>query len=396
MNHSFAKIQLEMFSTDIPGVLRLLKHNEITIYDVERLDELTMVLTVSRQDYKRLQGMKKINQSIKVRGLTGVHWYLKSVMKRPVLVFCVLVLLIATAILPTRILFVQVSGNETLPQNYILEQVNNCGIGFGVSRRAIRSEQIKNDLIERIPGIKWAAVTTSGCVATIHVEEGSSVQPKEQDLRPGNIVAAQDSVVQEVNVTKGSPVCKPGDAVIRGQVLISGYTDCGRSILVTRAQGEVYGRTLRSVCMIAPKPTEQLLSQNAQKTRFSLLVGKKLIKLYKDSGISHSTCVKIYSYHSVDLPGGYSLPITLVKETVIPRETISDIGPGGQDWLADSARGYVTGQMLAGSILDEHISIQETDEAYCLEGTYDCREMIGLFNSEEILKGDGQSDGTGS
>ncbi len=396
MNQHFANVRIEVFSTDIPGMLSLFKKNQIAINDAEYLDELTMLLTVSRQDYKRLCRIKKGNQTIKVKRRKGIYWNLKTLLKRPVLIFAVLTLLFATAILPTRVLFIQVSGNKTIPQNFILDQAHSCGIRFGASRRVIRSEQIKNDLIERIPELKWAAVTTSGCVATIHVEEGSVIPQEKVDAEPGNIVAAQDSVVEEVIVAKGNPVCKPGDTVLKGQVLISGYTDCGRSILLTRAQGEIYGRTHRCVQLTAPKATEHLALEATAHNRYSLLIGKKLIKLYKDSGISHSTCVKIYSYHSVDLPGGYSLPVTLVKETVIPRRKVSGSLQIDQSWIADAARGYVSGQMVAGIISDEHVLIQETNNAYCLEGTYDCREMIGLFNSEEILKGDGQSSGTNS
>ena len=49
-----------------------------------------------------------------------------------------------------------------------------------------------------------------------------------------------------------SALCAPGQAVSKGQVLISGYTDCGLCVLSQRAQGEVMAYTGRSFSALMP------------------------------------------------------------------------------------------------------------------------------------------------
>ena len=78
---------------------------------------------------------------------------------------CLLLLLVC--ILPTRVLFMRVEGNESIPENLILEAAEDCGIRFGASRSAVRSEKVKNGILSRISELQWVGVNTKGCIAVI-------------------------------------------------------------------------------------------------------------------------------------------------------------------------------------------------------------------------------------
>ena len=79
-------------------------------------------------------------------------------------------------------------------------------------------------------------MNTRGCVAVISVRE----RPEEAQVdRPGTVsavTAAQDGIIERVTVTNGTALCRPGQAVRAGETLISGYTDCGRTIRAGRAE----------------------------------------------------------------------------------------------------------------------------------------------------------------
>jgi hypothetical protein len=202
--------------------------------------------------------------------------------------------------------------------------------------------------------------------------------------------------VESVTVTAGTATCKPGSTVQAGQVLISGYTDTGLMIRGGRAQGEVFGRTMRKLTGISPAACLERQHIIETQRRYSLLIGKKQINFSKDSGISGTSCDRMYTENYVMLPGGFQLPIGLGVETRI-YYVCAEASFAEEDmeaWLPKFASAQITEQMLAGQILSKKESISQQAGALVLTGEYSCREMIGRERKEEIITPYGKHDGT--
>ena len=209
-----------------------------------------------------------------------------------------------------------------------------------------------------------------------------------------SIVAARDGVICYRSVLQGNSLCRVGEAVKKGQVLVSGYTDCGISIQATHAKAEIYAQTLRAVSAITP--TDCMIRGESVRTdvQYSLIVGKKLIKLSQDSGISDSGCARIYKRYTLTLPGGFRLPISLIKEQFVYYDqgsTVTGIGSGFA-WMQAYSEEYLQSQMIAGQILDSNIAAELQGDVYKLFGEYACIEMIGETQKEEIVVNDGKTD----
>ena len=189
-------------------------------------------------------------------------------------------------------------------------------------------------------------------------------------------------------------MCKVGQSVKKGQVLISGYIDCGRYIKAVKAEAEVYARTLRKLKAITP--TERSVRGNIteSKTLYSLLLGKKLIKLSQDSGISPSGCVKMYETRYLTLPGGFRLPLALVIEQHhnYASQTECTVETDSCQWMYDFSEKYLLDHMIAGKIISSDLDINSADGYLTLQGRYICSELIGQVKSEEIIRYDGKTD----
>ena len=123
--------------------------------------------------------------------------------------------------------------------------------------------------------------------------------------------------------------------------------------------------------------------------KFSIIFGKKQINLYKDSGISGSSCVKMYMEYYLTLPGGFRLPLGIAVETVTDFDTVEETVPDTGNLLALCARSYLQSHMIAGQILDENITV----EGNRLFADYICLESIGQNQYEEFTRQDGEIDG---
>lgn len=389
-------VEAEVTSADPEGTLAAVAEKNIAVFAVTRKEALVIRLRVFRKDLPALRKLcEKRGDRLSVKRTLGIYWTVIHFFTRPVLVLGVGLLLFLTMFLPTRVLFVRVEGSSTLPDRQILEAAETLGIRFGASRRAIRSERIKNALLGAIPELQWAGVNTRGCTAVISVRERTPEERAgEEENRVGSVVAARDGVIVSCTVLEGTAKCTPGQAVRQGQVLISGYTDCGICIRAAWAKGEVYARTRREITVITPSEWAKRTEQTGSAVHYSLILGKKRINLWKGSGIWDSSCDRIETEYPLVLPGGFQLPVALAVEKL----TIWDTNPSApeeaaaQGELKAFADEYLTSQMVAGKILYAEESVFPQAEGYVLTGQYDCLEMIGRERAEEMGENHEQSD----
>lgn len=388
-------VAVELVSADVPATLTAIHRAGIPIYNSITKDEFTLLFSIDRKNFKKLKHiLKRRGEKFKVERKHGIYWRLKSLLRRPVLVFGMAVLLAFACFVPSRIFFIRVEGNSMLPTNLILEQAAKSGICFGSSRREVRSEKMKNKLLEALPQLQWAGINTNGCVATITVRERQESEKTQVKTGVSSIVAACDGVVISCTATKGNLLCKPGQAVKAGQTLISGYTDCGLSLRATQASGEIYARTQRELSVVCLSSCRKKEAQTKIVKKYSLIVGKKRINLSKDSGILDTSCDKMYVEDFITLPGGFQLPVSIVTETWIFYDCVDVVHEEEvlSQQLSAFAQSQLKQSMIAGEILSASEETQAVDDCYRLEGYYACREMIGRVQEEEIITPYGKHD----
>ena len=382
------ELEAELLTADPPGSLRAIAREDIPLSHVLLTGELTLTFRVRRGDYGHLRSLcRRRGEKLTLRRRIGIYWPIKQLRKRPVLVLGLTFLLAATLWVPTRVFFFRVEGNARLTQGEILAAAENCGITFGASRKQIRSEKVKNSLLSQLPDLKWAGVNTHGCVAVIRVAEKPESTPMESGSTGiCHIVSARDGLVTALTATAGTPLCVPGQAVVKGQVLISGLTDCGIAVKAQAAQGEVTALTSRTVWSVTPE--NRYVRGDAQKKfiRRSLILGKKRIKLWFGSGIWDAGCDRMYQEYPLILPGGFRLPVALAVDTLtvcsIQEDAVSSEEANAQlRAYADQALGQ---EMLGGTIRQRTETLSQDRGVYGLTGYYSCQEVISRPQWEQI------------
>lgn len=387
-------VRAEITAADLNAALDALSGQGLEIREITPVDELTAQLTLSRRDYRQLGAIcAKRGDGLRLIRRKGLYWAGKALMRRPVLLLGMLLLLISALWIPRKVFFLRVEGNITIPTRLILEEAQKCGIGFGANRREVRSERVKNALVEAVPGLQWAGVNTQGCVAVIQVRERSAEPKNSQTPEFGHIVAVRDGIITECTATRGSLLCAPGQAVTEGEVLISGYTDCGLTIRAELAEGEVYALTRRELTVTIP-PERQLRTEKEEEgKKIDLLIGKKRINLWKDSGIWDSTCDRMYEEYYITLPGGFVLPMAVTVERYTRWKSVEETIPEEEaaELLTDCGASYLQSQMLAGRILNGEQHFLVGDDRTTMAGQYICMEMIGKMRRLQIGEDNGKN-----
>ncbi len=378
-------IEWRLVCADPQAVLNFISQKGVTIRSARWIDDLTVEITVPKSAYRIKKFIEnKFHCDIIVTKINGLYSYGRLVLKRIVLISGLVLFLVLSLYLQNHILFIEVSGNSVIPERKIIEK---SGLFFGSGRKDIRSEQVKNMLLESIPELQWIGINTAGCVATISVRERTETEGQTAlDSTPASIVASRDGTICQVTASRGTILCQIGQQVTAGQTLISGMNTCGEIMLMTRAEGEVFANTERELVIKAIPSTMKRTRLQHSEQRVSIIFGKNLIKLFKDSGILDSSCVKISKRYNLRLPKDYVLPVGLYCESI----SSYSIGKTESDereyqWLLQHGSEYIGNQMIAGEIVNVASEIFSDQNVIEYRVKYSCKEMIGQIKKEELF-----------
>lgn len=385
-------IAVEVTAAEPEKALTAITLAGIELSNICREKDLTCSFLIRRRDYARLSALcKKQGLSVTILRRQGIYYTLSNLCRRKLLLFGMGILLFSALFLPTRILFVRVEGNDQIPEKRIIAAAEENGIHFGASRRQVRSEKVKNAVLDEIPQLQWAGVNTSGCTAVISVREREVPQSIGQSNIISSIIADRDGYILSCVVTQGSAQVQPGQAVRKGQTLISGYTECGISIQATQAKGEIIAQTNRELTVFAPVRCLKRTGNMGAIRSISLLLGKKRIFFWKGSGIPDAGCGRMYKQYDFTLPGGFRLPVALCVDTF--QNYALENGESEPSALEAFSHRYLTEQMVAGQIRSGTTSVLRSADALRFTGSYVCTEAIGKEKPEQIGEANVKTNG---
>ena len=249
-------------------------------------------------------------------------------------------------------------------------------------------------MLFRIPELQWLTVTQSGACATVVVRERPEAEPVDDRKTARNVVAARAGLVTRVSVLAGSSLCKPGDVVREGQLLVSAYADFGYKTQVSGALAEIYAKTWHRACTVLPETAERKQYTGTQSRCVSLVLGRKRWKLFGDSGFFTGNGDKMKITHTLTLPGGFSLPAAIEITTKTDYDTVEAQADAGaaQETMERLARERAQADMIAGTICSERYLLERRGGQLRLYSTLECEEMIARMVRAELFKDDANAN----
>ncbi len=382
---------VRIMGADPLRAINLFSTQKIEFWDIERADELTVCCCVAKKDLAKakkagLSAMCALS-ALQAHSISRTFGGLR---RRGTLLCGVTLACLLALFIQNFVWIVRIEGNTSVPTEQIRQQLEEDGVCFGAWAPSVNSKSVQFRLLNRIGKLAWLAVNRCGGVLAV---SDSEREDKATDLDRRvftNLVADRPGVLTKVDVYNGFAEVKPGDAVVSGQILVSGMADWETHTQVTRALGEVFAQTLRKQTFCLPKEIAMKRYTGKTYRQVSLVLGRKRIKISGNSGISYPSCDKM-TYRSVcTLPGGYRFP--LIVETAIFREYTLETVPLSENTakqqMTEYSDRYVCGQMIAGTVLGREDTLTEEDGAYRLNTAFSCEEMIARVRyNEEVLHG---------
>lgn len=168
----------------------------------------------------------------------GLPLWLRRLRRRPAFLTAFLLFLFGYIVLGSLIWQVRVVGVGAQDAARLRRVAAELGLRPGVLRALVPAPDIARRL-RQLPGIEWVGIRFFGVDAYIEAVPALPEPSPRQTGTSQDLVATRDGIVTRVVVFRGSALVRPGDTVLRGQILIRGEE--GMSERAAAESGETPG-----------------------------------------------------------------------------------------------------------------------------------------------------------
>lgn len=298
-----------------------------------------------------------------------------------ILIACALVFWLSNIVLQ-----IEITGLDAQNERLLVTELKKIGISEGVFIPSLDLSDCEKLLEERLEDVAWVGIHRSGCRIAIQADEMTHAPQMKRGSAPCNIVAKYDAQITGVSVLCGNLVPIIGDAVKRGEVVISGIRlDEKGNMLIRRAMGSItgiYSETADFTQPLTETVTEFTGSEDCfRKLRLisvdvPLFFGKEPV-----AGCESSLSYEPFCFFGTKLPVGLT-----TRRCRYTADTV-------KIYTADEAKKLLNGRIALyernfhsdAEILDRNIEYQETEEALSCRVSYRLEGEIGE-NYEILIK----------
>ena len=384
---------LEITGASVEWALNGLTASCLPFWNIRQIDPLTVRICIFRGYVKNAAEICLKSMCVcHVIETHGALQDIKGIFLRPILLISVVISILSVFILSEHILFYEVIGNDSIPDEQILRELHSSGAGFFTKGIDIYPRKLRNHMIEAIPELQWLTVTQHGCRANVIVRERPEQPMVSAKKGFANIVASHGGVITNQSILAGQAQRQIGDTVAKGDLLVSGVVDLERVYTLEYARAEIFAKTWRKSDVSIPKNYGKKRYMDDQKYGIWLIVGRHRIKIFGNSGIYHDSCDKMISKMALTLFDGLKIPVFLEVERyrLYGNESIELDCDTAKVMAEEYAFRTVQRELQAGNILNLSAKTQVKPDCFLFDTIVECHEMIAesvpaKWNYEEVM-----------
>ena len=348
----------------------------LRLWKIRRVDGCTFTAATWERDLPALEAAAAdCGCEIRVRSLRGGSRGRALFRARRVLLAA---LLLAALLLGASSLFlweIRVVGCEKLSEGQVLRALADCGVERGSFWPGISADLVRSRVLTELPEIAWMTVNVSGSRAVVLVTEREEKPEIVREDEPADIRAKCAGVITGMTVLNGRPMVQPGDAVLEGEVLVSGSMESVTApTRAVRAMGEIRAETRHELTAVCPLEALQIREPSRSNSRFALQIRKKRVNLGFFHGKGLDECDKIMHEYNLGIKGLFALPVTLIREERHPRRLQENWADREEEMKAALLKRLQ--EQIDGEILSSEFAVSRADGLLTVTLVARCSENI--------------------
>lgn len=382
--YDFARgtVRLEISGAEPEQILNFCAQNGVEFWDTSPKADFSVQITIHAADYPLVQSQNGKNGiELRLIAAKGGKNITASMKRRLALCIGIGVCIVLLAVSSLFVWRIDISGNDTISDGVILRALSECGVDNGAFWPALSSDEVRSDMLMKLPDIAWLSVNVHNSCAEVVIHERIAKPDIVNEAEYADVIAAKSGYITKLSVLEGKALVSVGDTVSKGDTLISGTMDSETADeRQVHAMGTVQARTWYELNAQTPMYESVKTEKGHSKTSLSLVFGKNLIKFSTDSRNNSASCAKINKLRYAALGKTFTLPVGIIKqettEFTLQKQRIDE--NAATQRLKQNLLSELKRRIGDGSVSQTSFSVSKTDELLTVTLRAECIENIGV------------------
>ncbi len=379
LNFIYGYKQVEIEGYYLERFLNEILKNSIFVWKIDRIQINKVRINASNSAIIDLKEIVYKNQCLmKITKDCGIPAIVKRYKKRRYIFGLSFTFFIMIFAISRFIWNIDVSGNIEIDKKQVIEIAKKSGLSIGKYKQKIDTESVIKDIKNSLDNVSWVGVDYKGTNAIIKIVEGQKIPMVVNENDFCNIVAKKDGEIQKIVAQNGTVMCKDGDNVKQGQILIAGWMEglyTGKYFV--NSEGSVKAKISYSETTKIYKNEIERKHTGKRDKKVSIKMKNLQINLFKRVS-KFKKYDTIETIKSLRLSSNFYLPIKFVIYDSFEVEEIKKYN----DFETAKTNGELTAKSkldkkIKGELINSDTKITEYNDYYSVTVYYDVIEEIG-------------------
>ena len=334
-----------------------------------------------RRDYRTIASLsRKYGVRVRVEKRVGIKFRTGFLSKRKGLVLGVIFAAFTILTLQRFLWHIEIHGNDTLSDSFILKQLEARGITIGAYTGTLNANKAELKIMRTVDKIGWINIEVNGSRADVYLNETQF--PEEPDIpisSPCNVIAGKSGTIVDTEVDSGQLLYTKGSGVAEGSIIVSGtVNDGGGNILLTHADAKIIAEFSEYAEFSMNYTTEEKQPTGKTETETQLMILGVAFPLYSQPvSRENKICteeIKAFRMFGVEMPWKIKTDTFTEYETVTVTRRTEDV----ERLLEQKLELYCLNMFQDYEIVDIKKSIKRTEEGITLGADIKLRGNIAV------------------
>lgn len=241
----FGCVKIELSGSQIERLLTMAAKKKIPITDLKYANR-TVTGNIAPKYFLRLKEARKgLDVRIRILKKSGVAFGVRPHRGRTGFLAGFIIFLLILKFLSLFVWDVKVSGNKTVESAKILEVCESFGIKNGCLQKSLDPKLLADKILLSIPKLTWVSVNIENCLVTVNVSEAERTE-EYREKPPSNLIADRSGTITGINTVSGDTLVSIGDAVAKGDILVSGVMEAKGSRTFINSGGKIFAEVTKT------------------------------------------------------------------------------------------------------------------------------------------------------
>lgn len=355
-----------------------LKEN-IFLWGIVRKKSSLITAKIGLYDYERAKEIARSCQTIvEIKKKIGLRFVIEKYKNRKAFFITVIIACIAIFTLSKFVWKVEINSDAEINKNEIREELQKEGVKIGALKSKIDSEKIVNDIRLEREDIAWIGIKIEGSKVLVNIVMATKKPEIINEEEYTNIVAKKDGEIQKIVAKNGTAMCKKGDKVKKGDVLIAGYMQGEYTDrYYVNSMGEVKAKINYIEKSKINKKETKKEETGKRNRKFAIKINNFKINFFKKLS-NFKNYDTIYASKKIKIFPNSNFEIEFIKYT-LNEISVEQIEHSKEEakLLGEEEAKKKLNEKISGDIINEKTTIEEYSTYYIVTVEYEVVEDIG-------------------